>query len=80
MLTKTTFRQYVAAFLTAAMLIPAASYANVGNFAGPANFAQKSAMHNGQARTVKKGPKLPAPAKKSIPKFKEIPNATNYRL
>lgn len=75
MLTKTTFKQYVAAFLTAAMLIPATSYAEVGRFAGPANFAQKAAMHNGQARTVKKGPKLPAPAKKSIPKFKEIPNA-----
>lgn len=74
MLTKTTFKQYVAAFLTAAMLIPAASYANVGNFAGPANFAQKSAMHNGQARTVQKGPKLPAPMKKSVPKFKEIPS------
>ena len=75
MLTKTTFKQYVAAFLTAAMLIPATSYAEVGRFAGPANFAQKATMHNGQARTVKKGPKLPAPAKKSIPKFKEIPNA-----
>ena len=75
MLTKTTFKQYVAAFLTAAMLIPATSYADVGRFAGPANFAQKATMHNGQARTVKKGPKLPAPAKKSTPKFKEIPNA-----
>ena len=32
MLTKTTFKQYVAAFLTAAMLIPATSYAEVGRF------------------------------------------------
>lgn len=76
MLTKTTFKQYVAAFLTAALLIPATSYADVGRFAGPANVAQKATMYNGQARTVKKGPKLPAPIKKSIPKFKEIPNAS----
>lgn len=76
MLTKTTFKQYVAAFLTAALLIPATSYADVGRFAGPANFAQKATMYNGQTRTVKKGPKFPAPARKSTPKFKEIPNAS----
>lgn len=80
MLTKTTFRQYVAAFLTAAMLIPAASYANVGNFAGPANFAQKSAMHNGQARTVKKGPNFLLPQRRAFRNSKKFPMPTNYRL
>lgn len=71
---RTTFSHYVAVLLTAIMLIPATSYADVRRFASPVNYAQKALKQSNRERTLKKEVKLPGPRCKSVPQFKEISN------